>query len=283
MRSPDQFIIDPHLIDTVLNQGVNVLSVQIHNQDISSSDLTAHVFIIGITSTTLNYLSTPSWFVPPLISSSNLPIVIINTNNQNILDSARIICDMGIIDNGFGNLNTIGDIFIRYDGKISIEYRGNSSQSFPKKPYGFETQDSLGNNNNVSLLGMPLKMSWILCTFHTINLMRNFLTFDLGRKMRKYCSRAGNCELVINEVIKGVYILMEKIKRDKNKWNVAPLDSDDLNGDSLTGGYIVKIDKFTGSVGGSWLSNFPNLGGRLYLFSIIIPKKPRYILCKKII
>ena len=30
--SPDQFIIDPHLIDTVLNQGVNVLSVQIHNQ-----------------------------------------------------------------------------------------------------------------------------------------------------------------------------------------------------------------------------------------------------------
>ena len=69
---------------------------------------------LGITSTTLNYLSTPSWFVPPLIfTSSNLPIVIINTNNQNILDSARIICDMGIIDNGFGNLNTIGDTFIR--------------------------------------------------------------------------------------------------------------------------------------------------------------------------
>ena len=37
--------------------------------------------------------------------------------------------------------------------------------------------------------------------------------------------------------------------------------SDDLNGDSLTGGYIVKIDKFTGSGGASWLSNFPNLGG----------------------
>ena len=262
--SPDQFIIDPHLIDTVLNQGVNVLSVQIHNQDISSSDLTARIFLsLGITSTTLNYLSTPSWFVPPLIfTSSNLPIVIINTNNQNILDSARIICDMGIIDNGFGNLNTIGDTFNGYDGKISIEYRGSSSQSFPKKPYGFETQDSLGNNNNVSLLGMPIENDWILyAPYMDKSLMRNFLTFDLGRKMGKYCSRTVYCELVINGDYQGVYILMEKIKRDKNRVDIAALDSDDLNGDSLTGGYIVKIDKFTGSGGGSWLSNFPNLGG----------------------
>ena len=92
----------------------------------------------------------------------------INTNNQNILDSARIICDMGIIDNGFGNLNSINDSFNDYNGKISIEYRGSSFSIFSqKKPYGFETQDSLGNNNNVSLLGMPIENDWILYAPYT--------------------------------------------------------------------------------------------------------------------
>ena len=275
--SPDQFIIDSQLIDTILKQGVNVLSVQIHNQDISSSDLTARVFLsLGITSTNLNYSSPHAWFDPPLIfTSSNLPIVMINTNNQNILDSARIICDMGIIDNGFGNLNSINDPFNDYNGKISIEYRGSSSQSFPKKPYGFETQDSLGNNNNVSLLGMPIENDWILYAPYTDkSLMRNFLTFDLGRKMGNYCSRTVYCELVINGDYQGVYILMEKIKRDKNRVDIADLDSDDLNGDSLTGGYIVKIDKFTGSGGSNWQSNFPNLGGGSTFIQYHYPEGP---------
>ena len=50
--SPDQFVINSHLIDSVLRLGSNVLSVQVHNQDISSSDLTARVFLsLGITST----------------------------------------------------------------------------------------------------------------------------------------------------------------------------------------------------------------------------------------
>ena len=275
--SPDQFVINSHLIDSVLRQGSNVLSVQVHNQDISSSDLTARVFLsLGITSTTLNYSSPHAWFNPPLIfTSSNLPIVMINTNNQNILDSARIICDMGIIDNGFANLNSINDSFNDYNGKISIEYRGSSSQSFPKKPYGFETQDSLGNNNNVSLLGMPIENDWILYAPYTDkSLMRNFLTFDLGRKMGNYCSRTIYCELVINGDYQGVYILMEKIKRDKNRVDIADLDSDDLNGDSLTGGYIVKIDKFTGSGGSNWQSNFPNLGGGSTFIQYHYPEGP---------
>ena len=33
---------------------------------------------------------------------------------------------MGIIDNGFGTINSINDPFNDYNGKISIEYRGSS-------------------------------------------------------------------------------------------------------------------------------------------------------------
>lgn len=267
--NPNQFIINTQLLNNILTQGNNILSVQVHNDNISSSDLTSRIFLsLGINTTSTNYLPTPSWFQPPLIfTTSNLPIVVINTNGQTIVDDPRIVCDMGVIDNGFGVINSISDPFNDYNGKISIEYRGSSSQTFPKKPYALETQDSIGNNNNVSLLDMPIENDWILyAPYSDKALMRNFLTFDLGRKMGHYSTRTVYCELVINGDYKGIYILMEKIKRDKDRVDIAKLDADDLAGDSLTGGYIVKFDKYTGTGGVDWLSDFPNIsGGSLYI------------------
>jgi len=267
--NPNQFVINTQVLSSVINQGNNVLSIQVHNDNISSSDLTGRIFLsLGISTTTKNYSPTPTWFQPPLIfTTSNLPIVVINTNGQTIVDDPRIVCDMGIIDNGFGNINSVNDAFNDYNGKISIEYRGSSSQSFPKKPYALETQDSVGNNNNVSLLGMPVENDWILYAPYTDkSLMRNFLTFDLGRKMGNYSPRTVYCELIINGDYKGIYILMEKIKRDNDRVDIAKLDSNDVSGDSLTGGYIIKVDKYTGTGGLDWLSDFPNIGGNnLYI------------------
>ena len=209
-------------------------------------------------------LSFPFFLFGQTIFTSNLPIVVINTLGQNIIDDPRIVCDMGIIDNGFGVMNSFTDPFNDYNGKISIEYRGSSSQGFPKKSYALETQDINGNNNNVSLLGLPVENDWILYAPYTDkSLMRNFLTFDLGRKMGNYSPRTVYCELFVNGDYKGIYILMEKIKRDNDRVDIAKLDSDDLAGDSLTGGYIIKVDKFTGtgSWGDSWQSNYNTIGG----------------------
>ena len=262
--NPDQFIISQQLLNSILNQGNNVLSLQVHNDNISSSDLTGRIFLsLAINTLSNNYAPTPLWFVPPLIfNSSNLPIIVINTNGQAIMDDPRIVCDMGIIDNGLGNINYISDPYNDYNGKISIEYRGSSSQSFPKKPYALETQDAIGNNNNVALLGMPVENDWILyAPYSDKALMRNFLTFDLGRKMGNYSPRTVYCELVINGDYQGIYVLMEKIKIDNDRVDIAKLDADDLAGDSLTGGYIIKVDKYTGTGGTNWLSDFPNIGG----------------------
>jgi len=262
--NPDQFMLNTQVLKDNILPGNNVLSVQVHNDNISSSDLTGRIFLsLGIGNNTTNYSPTPIWFQAPFIfNSSNLPIVVINTLGQNIMDDPRIVCDMGIINNGFGNINSVNDVFNDYNGKISIEYRGSSSQSFPKKPYALETQDSIGNNTNVSLLGMPVENDWILyAPYSDKSLMRNFLTFDLGRKMGNYSPRTVYCELVVNGDYKGIYILMEKIKRDNDRVDIAKLDSNDVAGDSLTGGYIIKVDKYTGTGGLDWLSDFPNIGG----------------------
>jgi len=196
--------------------------------------------------------------------TSNLPIVVINTNGQTIMDDPRIVCDMGIIYNGVGVMNNINDPHNEYNGKISIEYRGSTSQSmFPKKPYALETQLANGDNNNVSILGLPTENDWILYSPYTDKtLMRNVLTFDICRKMGWYTSRTRYCELVVNGDYRGVYVFMEKLKRDNDRIDIAKLDADDLAGDSLTGGYIVKVDKFTGT--GSWWdywsSNYNTIG-----------------------
>ena len=77
--------------------------------------------------------------------SSNLPIIVINTYKKFIPDDPKIMAHMGIIDNGPGMRNYRTDPFNGYDGFIGIERRGSSSQSFPKKSFGFETWDQLGS------------------------------------------------------------------------------------------------------------------------------------------
>ncbi len=61
-------------------------------------------------------------------SDSNLPIIVINTNGETIVDEPKITCDMGIIWNGDGQRNALSDPFNHFFGKIGIEFRGSTSQ-----------------------------------------------------------------------------------------------------------------------------------------------------------
>jgi hypothetical protein len=187
-------------------------------------------------------------------TSSNIPIVIIDTHGATIVDDVRIGADMGIIDNG-RRRNNINDPPNDYDGKIAIELRGSSSSSYPKKQYRFETQDESGNNLNTLLMGLPKENDWIFYgPFDDRSLIRNVLAFHISNSMGRYASRTRFCEIVLNDEYQGLYILMEKIKRDNDRVDIARLDEDDISADSLTGGYIIKIDKLEGENVAYWRS-----------------------------
>ncbi|MCX6149691.1 MAG: CotH kinase family protein [Ignavibacteriales bacterium] len=176
--------------------------------------------------------------------SSNLPIIIINTHGHSIKDEPKIIADMGVIDNGKGITNKLTDAYNVYNGKIGIEIRGHSSQMFPKKQYGIELIDSVGNSVNAGLLGMPSESDWVLnASFTDKTFLRNTLSYKLGNDIGRYSSRTAFCEVVINNKYMGLYILQEKVKRDKNRVNIKKLEAIDVNGEALTGGYIMKIDR----------------------------------------
>lgn len=247
--------------------GTNTLAVQAHNRSANSSDVSCRPFLFAGTSSMQNtYGELPTWFVPPVEPvplSSNLPIVILNTLGQEIPDDPRIVIEMGIIDNGEGNLNHQNDPFNNYNGLVNIEVRGSSSQGFPKKQYAFETQDELDNSLDVSLMGLPEENDWILhAPYSDKSLMRNFLTYNWWRDMGRYTTRTRFCEVILNGDYQGVYILMEQIKWDNDRVDIEKIDGDDNQGDSLTGGYIFKVDKTTGSGQYDWVSHVVDFQGQ---------------------
>jgi subtilisin-like proprotein convertase family protein len=196
-------------------------------------------------------------------SSSNLPLVIINTpNNQNIPDEPKLQASMKIIDNGLGNINHITDFPNAYNKLIGIEQRGSSSGGFPQKSYGFETRNTDGSILDTIILGMPIEHDWILyAPYNDKTCLRNNITYDLSSKMGHYAAKSKLCELVVNGQYQGIYYLMEKIKRDQNRVDIAKLLPTDNSGDELTGGYIFKIDKTTGNSSIAWTSNYPAADG----------------------
>jgi len=268
---PDVFILDHNDLEGLLQAGENVFAVEAHNVNSTSSDMSSLFFLSFELNPGVSYYgTTPDWFyIPTVFTTSHLPIVIVNTNGQDIPNENKITAHMGIIDNGPGETNYLSDPYNHYDGFIGIELRGSSTQWFPKKQFAVETRDSLGENNNVSLFGMPEENDWIFNAPYTDkSLMRNVLIYNMARDAGRYASRSHYFELVLNGDYRGVYVLLEKVKRDENRVDITTLNPNDVSGDDLTGGYIIKIDKWDGENVGGWYSEpqLENYSGFYYQY-----------------
>jgi hypothetical protein len=207
------------------------------------------------------------------LDSSNLPIVVIETGGQAIPNSPKITASMGIIFNGSGKRNKRTDSFNHFNGIIGVELRGQSSQAlFPMKSYDIELRTSTGIELNQPLLGMPSESDWVLYAPYTDKtLMRNFLAYALTQQMGRWASRIRYVELIVDKDYKGIYLLMEKIKRGTDRVDISKLQLTDNTGIELTGGYIFSLDKQPNG----WFSRFiaPNATSNLYRqFSYVYPK-----------
>jgi len=163
---------------------------------------------------------------------------IIDTKSKKIIDEPKIPATLIITD----STDTL------YNGHIGIELRGSTSQIFfDKKSYGVETWDQNGNDIDIALAGFPAEEDWIFHgPFSDKSLIRNALIYDLSNKIGQYASRTRFFEMKLNGEFQGTYLLMEKIKRDKNRVDIEKLESNDNDPNLISGGYIIKIDKTTG-------------------------------------
>jgi hypothetical protein len=195
--------------------------------------------------------------------SSNLPIVIVDTAGFNIdtennpgVDYALRPVSSAFIDTNDTGRATVTDL-ADFAGRGGLRVRGDSSASdwmaaSWARQYSFETWDENDSNLNVSILGYPPESKWILhVPFDDKSLMRNVLAYKWSNAMGNYASRTKYVELFLNkdgdnvsmEDYWGIYILMEKIKVDDGRVDIAKLGSTDINEPEISGGYIIKHDK----------------------------------------
>ncbi len=202
--------------------------------------------------------------------SSNLPIIVINTNGLPIPDEPKIEATMGIIYNGPGVRNNLTDAFNEYNGNIGIEVRGESSQMFPMKSYSIELRDENKEDIDASLFGLPEESDWVLfAPYSDKTLMRNYLAYDLSNKMGHWAAHCRFVEVLLNDKYIGIYVFMEKIKRDKNRVDIKKLEPQDSSADKVTGGYIYALDKDPDA----WVSKYgaPNSIAKVR-FKYVYPK-----------
>ena len=201
-------------------------------------------------------------------TSSNLPIVIIQTEGKTLTNREKSGATMKIIDNG-KKRNKTTDPANGYDGNIKIKLRGNSSLFFDQKRFTFETVTPEGKANDVELLGMPADNDWVLLApYNDVSMMRDAFAFDMWNNMGHWAPHIRYCEVVMNGKYIGVYTLCEKIKRGKNRIDIAKLTSKDTTGIDITGGYIVRVDppdegekSFTSDVPGIMNTNVGGMFG----------------------
>lgn len=187
-------------------------------------------------------------------TDSDIPIVIIDTHGGTIADEPKITADFKIINNGPGLRNYLIDP-PAYSGEIGIEIRGSFSANFAQLSYGLELRDSVGSDLDTILLGMPAEHDWhLIANYNDKSFSRNTLAGELFRKLGNYAPRSRFCEVVIDGDYKGIYLLSESIKRDKNRVHISKLDSAEITMPDVSGGYIIKNDYWASS--DSWQSNF---------------------------
>ena len=201
------------------------------------------------------------WNYPPddqdvQVTSTNLPIVWMDVDGQIIDRYERITGRMKIIYNGEGQLNYADTVahpgqHIDYEGYIAVRYRGSSSfNASDKKPYSFRPLDKPleegGEKKKVNILGMGKDNNWaLLAPYADKSMLRDLLAFEVSRPWMEYTPEGRYCELFLDGIYYGVFILTEVVSDGKQRLNLPdPGDS----GDALTGGYIMEVNRTDGEV-----------------------------------
>ncbi len=142
--------------------------------------------------------------------------------------------------------------------RIGINIRGSSTQGFSKKSFAVEAWDEFNDDDSVAVLDMPAESDWVFYAPNHFDKpwVHNPFMHELSRSIGRYSPRARMVEVftsftgtVINYSsplsgnYNGVYVVMEKIKADADRVNVPRLEPQHTNSATISGGYVLKIDR----------------------------------------
>ena len=194
---------------------------------------------------------------------SNLPLILVDSFGQNFVNGEdyKPVYSIFIDTQLTGRAAIVGQP--DYAGRGGLKIRGSSSANFSKKSYSFETWNEIDQDRGVPLLGLPSESDWVLyAPYIDKTLIRNHLAYMWFDQMGRQSIRTRFVELYLNtsasptfsmNEYKGIYVLIERIKRDENRIDVARLGPSDNDEPEVSGGYILKFDRLDpGDTGLGW-------------------------------
>ena len=217
--------------------------------------------------------------------SSNLPLVILNTFGTNLSREHKI--EAGVQFFNSGKDRTKLTAAPELSAPCLLNVRGRASLRYPKNSFTVKITDELGDPRKVSILGLPAESDWCLyAPYPDKTLVRDVLAYEISGRMGDWAPRTRFVEAFVNHTgtrlsrrdYVGVYVLVEKIKRDKSRVDIAKLKPDDQSEPRLSGGYIFKKDHIGfgnwGGPGGGDLGGFAGAPGPISSTRVGFPTGP---------
>ena len=183
---------------------------------------------------------------------SDIPLVIVHTDSSLSQTSFQPMA-IGVIEpNAETGRAKITDPF-SVNSFGGIRTRGETSNSFPKKPLRFEFWDADENDRDLGVLGMSPDSDWILNARYSFDrtLIHNAWIYELSNQIGQYAVDTRFVELFNHNAgeavgennYQGIYTLLEKIKRGGGRVDVEPMSVEATEEPEISGGYIFRHDK----------------------------------------
>jgi len=133
--------------------------------------------------------------------------------------------------------------------RAGLRVRGAFSSTWSPQPYSLETWDDQDQDAAIAPLGLPPESDWVLYHPHPdydATMIFNSYIWELSRRTGRYAPAFRHVEVYVNEDgsdlapsdRRGLYALVEEVKRDRNR-----LDFDPLSADGTTGGWLHSINR----------------------------------------
>ena len=164
---------------------------------------------------------------------SGLPMVVIQTK-----DAVEPYDKVNDIESYVQIIGTGGEYVI---DSATTRLRGNASTQFPKKPYRIKFE-----SKQKPLDASAKAKKWTLINnYGDKTLMRNLLAFRISQLFgMPYTPYGQAVDVILNGEYKGCYQLCDQIEVNKNRVNIDEMETTDISGENLTGGYLWEIDAY---------------------------------------
>jgi len=175
-------------------------------------------------------------------ASPILPVLAVDLDGREIAPGRETWGVLKVIEDHDGSLKDLSASPVAVQSRASFEIHGESSAALSKKSYRFELVNDQREERDLPLLGLPPGADWVLHSCASDRTcLRNVLAYELGRAFGRYAPRTRFVELVVEDQYRGIYVLVERIRRDKNRVDLPRPSATPAEGD-ITGGYIFKTD-----------------------------------------